>query len=129
MSKLQNRTDVCAKKTTVAIPVAIVRHALPSLRWEKPLPIEDNKGIPVRRFLCNHFFFGIDIGTKLLKYVEPEPVIKVEEEDFAVEFNSPRHSTAFIDYLDLTVDDSPTCVPSTSSHMSIAEVIDLTLDN
>ena len=129
VSKLQNRTDVCAKKTTVAIPVAIVRHALPSLRWEKPLPIEDKKGIPVRCFLCNRFFFGIDIGTKLIKYVEPEPVIKVEEEDFAVEFNSPQHSTAFIDYLDLTVDDSPTCVPSTSSHMSIAEVIDLTLDN
>ena len=61
--------------------------------------------------------------------MEPEPVIKVEEEDFAVEFNSPRHSMAFIDYLDLTVDDSPTCVSSTSSHMSIAEVIDFTLDN
>jgi hypothetical protein len=61
--------------------------------------------------------------------VEPEPVIKVEEEDFAVEFNSPQHHLAFIDYLDLTVDDSPTCVPSTSGHMSVGEVIDLTLDN
>ena len=113
----------------VAIPVVIVWHALPSLHWEKPLPIEDNKGIPVCHFLCNHFFFGTDIGTKLIKYVEPEPVIKVEEEDFAVEFNSPWRSMAFIDYLDLTVDDSPTCVSSTSSHMSIAEVIDFTLDN
>jgi hypothetical protein len=103
--KLRNQTDVCARKTMVAIPVAIVRHALLSLRWEKPLPLEDNKGIPVHPFLCNHFFFGSDIRTKLLKYVEPKPVIKVEEEDFAVEFNSPQHHLAFIDYLDLTVDD------------------------
>jgi hypothetical protein len=83
-------------------------------------------------FLYNNFFFCIDPQLQNLNYVELEPLIKVEEEDFAGDLSSPKPQPVIIDYLDLTVDDAPSGVPGTSSHcccLSDGEVIDLTLDD
>jgi hypothetical protein len=58
-SKLQNRADVRAKKMMVRIPAAIIKLALPSLRWEKPLPTENKR----LNAVC---FFSITISSFVL---------------------------------------------------------------
>jgi hypothetical protein len=83
-------------------------------------------------FLYNNFFFRNDPQLQNLNYIELEPLIKVEEEDFSGELSSPKPQPVIVDHLDLTVDDAPSGVPSTSSHcrrLPDGEVIDLTLDD
>ncbi|EDR01166.1 uncharacterized protein LACBIDRAFT_333494 [Laccaria bicolor S238N-H82] len=107
----------CASQGTLALPVPFF-----DIKF-----LEQGLVNEARSKLLNH----ADIRAKKMmipKYVEPEPLLKVEEEDFAGGFSSPQPQPVILDYLDLTVDDdAPSGVPN-CRHLFDGEVIDLTLD-